>query len=59
MPPDYSAHERMLASCDGGQRLIDWHGRVPTFHDAEVIEIGFGPAGIVRLRHWRSYEQSL
>jgi hypothetical protein len=39
----------------GGQALIDWFGHVPSFHDAEILEIALNSRGpsTLRLHTWR------
>ncbi len=34
---------------EGGQELLDWFGRVPSFHDAEVLALSLDRAGQCRL----------
>ena len=34
-------HTSILHDIPGGKALVDWFGRVPSFHDAELLEITF------------------
>jgi len=38
----------------GGQSLIEWFGRIPRFHDAEVVDISIAAKTptIIRIRAW-------
>lgn len=47
--------ETTLAEMPGGQALIDWFGRAPSFHDAEILEITLNSRGpsTLRLHTWR------
>jgi hypothetical protein len=38
----------------GGKELRAWFGQIPSFHDAEVIDLVLGPRGqsIIRVRVW-------
>ena len=46
--------EETLRSIPGGQALFDWFGRVPHFHDANVLEISLASKGpsMVRFHTW-------
>jgi hypothetical protein len=43
-----------LQKIPGGQALYDWFGRVPHFHDAEVLEISLSSNGpsMLRIHTW-------
>lgn len=40
----------VLHTIPGGQALIEWFGRVPYFHDAELLEINLATKGQSSLR---------
>ena len=40
----------ILHDIPGGEALFAWFGRVPHFHDAELLEIGFSGKGAGKLR---------
>jgi hypothetical protein len=44
----------ILHDIPGGEALLDWFGRVPHFHDAELLEISFfgRGAGLLRIHSW-------
>jgi hypothetical protein len=44
----------LLATIPGGRALVDWFGRTPNFHDAELQEIKLASSGpsSLRLRTW-------
>jgi hypothetical protein len=44
-----------LSIVPGGQQLVEWFGRVPTFQDAELIEIKLASNDVssIRTRTWR------
>ncbi|NBN64225.1 hypothetical protein [Pannonibacter tanglangensis] len=43
-----------LLMLPGGQAVADWFGRVPRFHDAEILALGFDMSGgaTLRLHAW-------
>lgn len=43
-----------LADLPGGRALVDWFGRLPRFHDAELLELDIpqGRAGRLVLHSW-------
>ena len=43
-----------LHDIPGGEALFDWFGRVPRFHDAELLEIIFSGkgSGLLRIHAW-------
>jgi len=43
-----------LHDMPGGEALFDWFGRVPRFHDAELLEITFSGkgSGLLRIHTW-------
>jgi hypothetical protein len=41
-----------LYEIPGGQALIDWFGRVPNFHDADLIRIDLVSNGLSILNLW-------
>jgi hypothetical protein len=47
--------EAALGSVPGGQALIDWFGRTPRFHDAELLEINLASNGpsVLRIHTWQ------
>ena len=51
--------ESVLNDIPGGQALIEWFGRVPRFHDAELQEIRLASNGpsTLRIRTWRMTDQ--
>ena len=51
--------ELALGIISGGQALIDWFGRVPRFHDAELQEIRLASKGpsTLRIRTWQMTDQ--
>jgi len=42
--------ESTLRDIPGGDALVEWFGRVPSFHDAELLEIVLSNEGVGRLR---------
>lgn len=44
----------MLHDIPGGDALIEWFGRTPRFHDAELLEISFTGKGegLLRIHAW-------
>jgi hypothetical protein len=52
-------NESVLNNLPGGQALIEWFGRVPRFHDAELQEIRLASNGpsTLRIRTWRMTNQ--
>jgi hypothetical protein len=50
-----------LGSVPGGQALIDWFGRTPRFHDAELLEINLASKGpsVLRIHAWQITEGTL
>jgi hypothetical protein len=46
--------ESTLPELPGGRALLDWFGRVPRFHDAELLEVAFsgGGSGLLRIHAW-------
>jgi hypothetical protein len=45
-----------LHDIPGGEALFDWFGRVPRFHDAELLEITFSGkgSGLLRIHAWNT-----
>ena len=43
-----------LHDIPGGESLVEWFGRVPRFHDAELLEITFSSkgGGLLRMLAW-------
>jgi hypothetical protein len=43
-----------LSDIPGGNLLLEWFGRAPTFHDAKLIEINFSGKGkgLLRVHTW-------
>lgn len=44
----------LLHDIPGGEALVEWFGRAPRFHDAELLEITFSSkgAGLLRIHTW-------
>lgn len=44
----------LFSQLSGGQDVIDWFGRIPRFHDAEILEIELksGTPSFLRLHAW-------
>ncbi|TXI02746.1 MAG: hypothetical protein E6Q76_15025 [Rhizobium sp.] len=44
----------VLNDIPGGKSLLEWFGRIPRFHDAELLEISFSGsgAGLLRIHAW-------
>ena len=53
-PWDERIEPSTLADIPGGQALMDWFGRVPSFHDGYVLGIALDMRGtsIVRVHSW-------
>jgi hypothetical protein len=51
--------ETTYDSIPGGRELINWFGRVPRFHDAELLEISLASKGpsTLRLHTWQSTDK--
>jgi Immunity protein 50 len=48
-------NEAILQDIPGGKALLDWFGRVPRFHDANLLEIALNSKGlsVMRVHTWR------
>ncbi|HWE75563.1 MAG TPA: hypothetical protein VG328_20560 [Stellaceae bacterium] len=45
----------ILDNIPGGEALFGWFGRVPRFHDANLLEISFSDgAGLLRIHAWNT-----
>lgn len=44
----------LFSQLSGGQDVIDWFGRIPRFHDAEILEFELksGVPSLLRLHAW-------
>ncbi|OCJ11766.1 hypothetical protein A6U86_01485 [Rhizobium sp. AC27/96] len=44
----------VFSEIPGGESLLKWFGRIPRFHDAELLEISFPDkgAGLLRIHAW-------
>ena len=42
--------EKVYRNIDGGPELLDWFGRVPSFHDAEILSLSLDRKGQSSLR---------
>lgn len=49
----------MLHDIPGGEALVEWFGRVPCFHDAELLEVTFSSkgAGLLRIHAWNMTDE--
>ena len=47
---DQDQQASVYASIPGGPELLDWFGRVPSFHDAEIIDLHLKRCGSSTLR---------
>lgn len=49
----------ILHDIPGGEALVEWFGRVPRFHDAELLEIIFSGkgAGVLRIHAWNMTDE--
>jgi hypothetical protein len=47
-------HRSILHDMPGGTALFDWFGRVPHFHDAELLEVTLSTkgSGLLRIHTW-------
>jgi hypothetical protein len=47
--------EAILQDIPGGKALLDWFGRVPRFHDANLLEITLNSKGlsVMRVHTWQ------
>jgi hypothetical protein len=48
-----------LLDIPGGDALVEWFGRVPRFHDAELLEINVSGkgAGLLRIQAWNMTDE--
>lgn len=51
--------ETLLSNLPGGQAIIDWFGKTPEFHDAEILNINLvlGEASSMRIHAWNMTDQ--
>ncbi len=49
----------ILSDIPGGKALLEWFGRTPSFHDAELLELMFSSkgAGMLRIHAWNMTDQ--
>ncbi len=53
------ASTSILHDIPGGKPLLEWFGRVPRFHDANLLEITFSGngAGLLRIHAWNMTDE--
>jgi hypothetical protein len=58
--PAYDAHCAIFAGLPGGDRLIEWYGYAPDFHDCEVrkLEVRSNGSSQLDLLFWRYGERA-
>lgn len=51
---DQDQQASVYTSISGGTELLDWFGRVPSFHDAEIIDLHLkrGDSSKLRIHAW-------
>ncbi|HVJ54009.1 MAG TPA: hypothetical protein VM689_16185 [Aliidongia sp.] len=49
----------IMQDIPGGEALLSWFGRVPRFHDAELLEVSFfgKGAGLLRIHGWNMTDE--
>jgi hypothetical protein len=52
--------EAVLREIPGGEALVDWFGRAPDFHDANLLEINLSNqgTGALRIHTWNMTKQT-
>ena len=48
---DWHTDAKLFRSLPGGDAIVDWFGYVPSFHDAELLELKIAPEAVVIRLH--------
>lgn len=57
---DAEGHDLNMNNLVGAQKLVDWFGRFPSFHDAAIIDMKFevGKAGSMSIHAWNLIDET-